>query len=189
MVERDMVNHELIVRNSYISDISSIVPFDELERSDIKTSLEWIKSTQNLHKPHNMESHLGVLFMVLTPDFNSTFLINHRKAQLWIPPGGHVDVGLSLQDAVIDECQQELYLKPKFLIDKPFFLTRTLTTGLNSGHIDVTSWFLVEGDRRENYQVQSKEASEGKWFEIDKIINDPTHFYLSRVLKKIKSYF
>jgi hypothetical protein len=79
MVERDMTDHELLIKNSYIGDISSIVPFDDLERSDIKTSLEWIKNSEFLHKPFNMDSHLGVLFVILTPDLGSTFLINIEK--------------------------------------------------------------------------------------------------------------
>lgn len=175
------------LRNSYIDDISSIQPLDTLEAADIQKTLDWLRSAKYVHKPQNMDYHLGVLFMLISPDRNSTYLINHRKAQLWIPPGGHVDQGLTLQEAVELEMLEELHEKPKFISRKPFFLTQTLTSGLNSGHVDVTSWFLVNGDPKVNYSIQEKEAEGGAWFKLVSIEEELKQSYLSRAVQKILS--
>lgn len=176
-----------ILRLSYIKDLMGIHPLDQQEKEDVDLTLGWLKTAQFIHKPLNMGCHLGVLFMMLSPDLKSTFLINHRKAQRWLPPGGHVDSGLTLQQAVELEIREEINIEPKFLDTHPFFLTRTLTGGVNAGHIDVTSWFLLEGDPEITYEIQAKEASEGKWTDIDSIENDPNLSHLHRAIKKIKA--
>jgi len=181
--------HEKVLRHGYISDIGNIQPLDLQESEDITTTLEWLRTAQFIHKPENMNCHLGVLFMLLSRDRKQTFLVNHKKAQLWIPPGGHVDVGLTLKQAVELEMLEELNKKPKFINTKPFFLTRTLTTGLNSGHIDVTSWFLLEGSQHSIYKLQSKEADEGRWFELNNIDHEPSNAYLARAIRKIQTIY
>lgn len=180
---------DLASRLSYINDIRGIQPQDHQEQDDVNITLEWLRSSQYLHKPMSMDCHLGVLFVLLSPNLKSTFLINHRKAQLWLPPGGHVDSGLTLQQAVELEIREEMNIEPKFLSTKPFFLTRTLTGGVNAGHIDVTSWFLLEGNPEINYEIQAKEASEGRWTDLEVIENDPNFSHLYRAIKKIKARY
>lgn len=185
MKELPFNEQDASLRSSYIDDINSIQPLDSLEAADIQKTLEWLRSAKYLHKPLNMDYHLGVLFMLISPDRNSTYLINHRKAQLWIPPGGHVDQGLTLQQAVELEMLEELHQKPKFISRKPFFLTQTLTSGLNAGHVDVTSWFLVNGDPTANYSIQEKEASGGAWFNLATIEGELKQNHLTRAVQKI----
>lgn len=180
---------DLASRLSYINDIRGINPLDQQEKDDVDLTLDWLKTAQFVHKPMNMDSHLGVLFMLLSPDLKSTFIINHRKAQLWLPPGGHVDSGLSFQQAIELEIREEMSIEPTFLDTKPFFLTRTLTGGVNAGHIDVTSWFLLEGNPDITYEIQAKEASEGKWADLESIYNDPNLRHLHRAVKKIKALY
>lgn len=178
--------HDRIVRNSYITDIALINPVDVLEAQDIQETLEWLKKSPELHKPFNMQRHLGVLSMMLSQDRKETFLINHKKAQKWLPPGGHVDKGLTLQQAIELEIQEELQAEPIFISPHPFLLTQTLTTGLNAGHIDVTSWFIMEGDSSIQYNVQEKEASEAKWLKISELLNNENSSHLHRALSKLE---
>lgn len=188
MKERLQEEHDK-ARLRHISDIGTIQPLDAQEAEDITTTLEWLKTAQFVNKPKNMDCHLGVLFMLLSPDRRQTFLVNHKKAQLWIPPGGHVDVGLTLEEAVELEMIEELNESPRFINTKPFFLTRTLTTGLNSGHIDVTSWFLLEGNPHSQYKLQAKEAIEGSWFDLNNIGHEPSKAYLARAIRKIQTIY
>ena len=174
------------IREGYLSAISSILPFDEAEALDLSVVLKWLKESSSLNKPHNMDRHLGVLCPVLSPDFRSTFLINHKKAQMWLPPGGHVDFGVTLEQAASDELREELGIKnPQSLYQNPIFLTQTLTQGLNAGHIDITSWYPFRGDPNANYNIQEKEASQGKWIPISEILAHPQYSNLHRGYAKL----
>lgn len=175
----------LMERQQYISSIQKITPYDSLEINDINETLAWLISAPEIHKPLNLEQHLGVICVVLSPDRKETFLLNHKKAKLWLPPGGHVDQGISFQDSVCAEMQEELNIEPKLINSDPFFLTKTLTQGLNAGHYDITVWFLVEGDPKINYFVLEKEACQSKWIKIEELLVVPEYRHLERVYKKI----
>lgn len=133
-----------------------------------------------------MKEHLGVFAVVLSQDRQHTFLLNHRKANLWLPPGGHVDLGQKLHECALMEIEEELSMKQaKLLSEAPVFLTRTLTQGMNAGHIDVTSWLLIEGNVQGEYQIQVKEASQSGWFKIEELLRTAELSNLHRGFKKI----
>lgn len=174
------------IRASYLSAISSIAPWDDLEVRDISIVKAWLQQASFLNKPYNMDMHLGVLCPILSPDFAYTYLINHRKAQMWLPPGGHVDFGVTLEQAACQELEEELGLKNSSpLSNCPTFLVRTLTQGQNAGHIDVTSWYPFWGDPSTSYSVQAKEASQGKWISISEIFTNPQYANLRRGYSKL----
>lgn len=176
------------IRESYLRDVSLIMPCDEAEAEDIAETLTWLKHAPALNKPENMDQHLGVFSVLLAPDLQSTFLINHRKAQLWLPPGGHVDTGLTFHKAAEAEIQEELGInQPVSVFDGPIFLTRTLTQGLNAGHIDVTAWLTFRSDAIQTYAVQEKEATHGQWIGINQLLSDPQYSSLHRGFRKMKS--
>jgi len=186
--EKKLSTELLATRISYIEAIQNIIPNDPIEATDIQDAIQWLHSTPQIHKPHNMRRHLGVIFLVLSPDRQYTFIMNHRKAQTWLPPGGHVDMGLSFQDAVRLEMREELQKEAIFIYPNPFFLTNTTTQGLNAGHIDTTAWFLVEGNPNDNYQVIEKEASEANWIKLSLLKNMPDYIHLSRAVSKLPQY-
>lgn len=174
-------------RESYIEQLRRIKPLDEHEEKDIAETMYWLKSAGHIHKPDNMKQHLGVLTQVLSPDRESVYLINHKKAQMWLPPGGHVDKDVLLQEAVKSEVREELNTEAVFIDENCFFHTRTLTQGSNAGHIDVTYWFMLEGDPNIEYKVQEKEATGSKWFNIQELLDNPDFSHLHRSLRKIQN--
>lgn len=187
--EQKRLSDEILAsRSHYIKALRSMTPGDAKETIDIQDALEWLNSAPQIHKPYNMERHLGVIFLVLSPDRQLTFMLNHKKAQAWLPPGGHVDTGLSFQDAARFEMREELQREAIFIYPQPFFLTNTATRGLNAGHIDTTAWFLVEGDPSDQYRVIEKEASEVKWMELALLINMPDYTHLPRAVSKLPKY-
>lgn len=172
-------------RNHYTEAIATIRPFDQRESQDIQQTLEWLQSAKQIHKPHNMAEHLGVLSLVLSPDRKQTFMLNHKKAQMWLPPGGHVNKGQTFEEAVKSEIAEELGVEAKFLEPAPFFLSRTLTHGSNAGHVDVTAWFILEGNPSVTYDIQEKEASEGKWIALSELLDFPQQSNLPRAAQKL----
>lgn len=185
ILPRNAINNILSSNGQYIEDLNTIVPFDDEEWNDIKESIEWLQSYQHIHKPENQEQHLGVLAYLISEDWKSIFLLNHKKAMMWLPPGGHVDKGLALKESVKQEMQEELGIIAKFYLNNPFFHTRVTTKGLNSWHIDVTYWFILKGSSEDTYTVQEKEASDSAWFCIKDILTDTNFQHLHRGLNKL----
>jgi 8-oxo-dGTP diphosphatase len=104
-----------------------------------------------------------------------------------VTPGGHVDEGTNLEDAVRQEVREELGADSQFLTDKPYFITRTRTTGKNAEHIDVTYWFLLKGNPRDKYAIQAEEASAAGWFYIQDLLSNPAFRHLHRALAKLQA--
>src|SRR5581483_2751975 len=112
----------------------------------IKDVLAWIESGANIYrieKPDKPPKLLVSYFMVIDPDHDSLLLADHIKAQLWLPPGGHVELGEDPKQTVIREMQEELNQEAVFIRndDQPFFVTVTRTVGLTAGHTDVSLWY------------------------------------------------
>jgi ADP-ribose pyrophosphatase YjhB (NUDIX family) len=171
-------------RDSYITQISHISAFDALEDADIKETTEWLKASVAIHKPQNMNQHLGVIFLVVSQDGKETFLLHHRKAGVWLPPGGHVKEGQGFQEAVLEEMKEEIGVELPFRDDKPYFFVKTLTRGANAGHIDATAWFIAQADNTEQFTFDAKEALDGSWFKMDEIVKNPEFAHIERPLKK-----
>lgn len=177
------------VRQSYLDDVNSITPYDEQEAKEIIETMAWLRSSPALNKPDNLDQHLGVLSILLSPEKDRTYLLDHKKARLWLPPGGHVDFGRRLADTASEELTEELGISdPQLLKQGPVFLSRTLTQGSNAGHIDLTTWFVFEGNPTTRFTLQEKEALSGAWIKTQDLLSDPKHVSLHRGFHKLLSF-
>jgi 8-oxo-dGTP diphosphatase len=177
------------VRQSYIDAVGSIQPCDPKEAEEIQAALRWLRTTPALTKPDNLDQHLGVLSVLVSLERDRTFLLDHRKAKLWLPPGGHVDFGRRLDETAREELQEELGIQfPRAVHPTPVFLNRTLTQGLNAGHIDLTAWFIFEESPEADFLLQEKEATCGAWIEIKKVLAEPQYINLHRGFNKLLGF-
>jgi len=91
--------------------VSKIKPFDPLEQSHIEQTLAWIDSGAPLfrtQKPDVPPKHLVSYFVLFDENAFKILLVDHKKAQLWLPPGGHVEVDEDPLETVKRECLEEL---------------------------------------------------------------------------------
>lgn len=65
-------------------------------------------------------------------------LVDHKKAELWLPSGGHVEIDEDPTDTVIRECMEERSVAAEFWSKKSVFITQTVTVGKTAGHTDVS---------------------------------------------------
>ena len=83
-----------VLRYSIRGEVASIKPLDEVERIHQADALAWIDSGAPLcrtAKPATPPKHLVSYFAVVDED--NILLVDHKSAQLWLPPGGHVEPG------------------------------------------------------------------------------------------------
>lgn len=180
-------------RQSLLEIILSINPFDEVEASHIRDAKEWIESDAPLYrvrKPDVPPKHLVSYFVLLDESASKVLLVDHIKAKLWLPAGGHVEPGEDPSTTVTREAKEELGIDADFctsLGDMPFFITVTETRG-EGKHTDVSLWYVIKGNINDQYMYDHSEFDSYKWFTFDEVLSadaatlDP---HMHRCIKKL----
>lgn len=180
---------------SIVRDVADITPYDALERDHQRDVVTWLVSGTNpfrLQKPDIPPKHLVSYFVLVDPDHHSVLLVDHIKAQLWLPSGGHVALNESPRDTVMREAKEEFGIRALFLRNhqKPFFVTTTTTAGLTPGHIDVSLWYLLRGSVHDTPRYDRSEFTDVEWYTFDEILEtDPVIFdpHLQRFIIKLNT--
>lgn len=82
------------MRSMIAESMRAIQPHHELERQHLATTLDWIASGVPLFriaKPDRPPQHLVSYFALVDDAARKVLLVDHRKAGLWLPGGGHVE--------------------------------------------------------------------------------------------------
>ena len=176
------------MRSNILSLVEDLNPFDELEAEHQLKALKWIRSGKGLfriHKPATPDPHLVSYFVLFDPTTQTILLVAHKKAQLWLPSGGHVEPNEYPNETVKRECLEELGVTADFLFDKPIFITMTKTVGLTAGHTDVSLWYLLKGSETDTISFDQDEFFDIQWFDFDKLPFDKSDPHLERFKNKL----
>lgn len=112
-------------------------------------------------------------------------MVDHKKAELWLPPGGHVEPGEHPKETVIRESKEELGIEAEFLFEEPLFLTVTNTVGNVIQHTDVSLWYVLKADFNDRLTYEENEFNQIQWFGIDEIPFDKSDPHLKRFIEKM----
>jgi 8-oxo-dGTP pyrophosphatase MutT (NUDIX family) len=158
---------------SLVAELTAAVrPFDARETADQADVLAWVASGQPLFRtepPDVPLKHLVCYFVPVDETGASVLLGAHRKAGLWLPPGGHVEDGEDPRQTVLREAEEELGIHATFhplAGESPFFLTVT-PTNERSSHLDVSLWFLIALGRGDELHPDPREYTEVRWFGLE----------------------
>lgn len=162
------------MRSRILDEVQRISPLDELEQSHIDDVTEWIKGPNDIFriaKPDNPPKHLVSYFVVYDAKTQKIMLIDHIKANAWLPSGGHVEIDEHPRDTVVREAEEELGLHAKFDVigDVPGFITVTQTRG-HGTHTDVSLWYVISGDSTARLNYDAGEMRGYKWLGFDDIL-------------------
>ena len=125
--------------------VDALRPGDAREERDRDAVLSWVDSGAPLYRtrpPDEPAMHLVSYVVPVDPARGELLLVAHRKAGLWLPPGGHVEPGEDPWHTAVREAGEELSLTPG-APTPPAFLTVTRTVGPGP-HTDVSLWYVVE---------------------------------------------
>ena len=169
--------------------IEAIVPYDAIEQQHIDETLIWISSGVpifRIQKPDIPDKHLVSYFVLFDEKNNKILLVDHIKAGLWLPAGGHVEIDENPTETVNRECIEELGITADFWAPTPIFLTSTLTVGLTAGHTDVSLWYVLKGDSNKAYHFDKDEFYSIRWFSFDAIPYKKSDPHMKRFIEKLK---
>ncbi len=170
-----------------ISAIAATTACDALETRHIKDALAWVDSGAQLFrlaKPATPPKHLVAYFAVV--DGGHILLVDHKNAQLWLPPGGHAEPGEHPRATVQREMSEELGFAPAHPVGAPLMLTVTETVGLTAGHVDVSLWYVVKASRAQPIQFDKAEFLAVQWFPLDQAPLDRSDPHLGRFINKLQ---
>jgi 8-oxo-dGTP diphosphatase len=176
------------MRSEILRSILSIKPLDAAEQAHIDFVQRWIKSGAEIFrtaKPATPETHLVAYFLPVSQDLSQVLLVDHKKAELWLPPGGHVEPGEHPRRTVVREAQEELGVAAELLDERPLFLTVTKTVGGVARHTDVSLWYLLKGDPKESLSYDTGEFNQIRWFGINEIPFAQSDPHMRRFVEKL----
>ncbi|SUZ31796.1 hypothetical protein ROE7235_01547 [Roseibaca ekhonensis] len=166
-------------------EMRHIRPADLLELDHLARAQAWVASGAPLCRerpPATPPMHLVGYFPVV--DHGHILLGAHITSGLWLPPGGHVDVGEHPRDTVRRECLEELRMPARFLQDAPLFLTIAETIGAQP-HEDVSLWYGLQGDHTRLPEFDPREYRDMRWFRFADAPYDESDPNLERFLHKL----
>lgn len=170
--------------------VSAIKPYDTVEEEHIQDTLAWIKSGAlifRVAKPAVPNKHLVSYFLVFDEKASKVLLVDHKKAQLWLAAGGHIEMNEDPKETARRECVEELGINADFWREEPLFLTSTVTVGLTAGHTDVSLWYVIKGDSTIEYTFDKDEFNGIKWFSFDEIPYENSDPHMKRCIKKLQA--
>ncbi len=174
------------MRDKIRREVSSIIPISDREAATIAEVISWIDSGAELYrrqKPDIPNKHLISYFAVVDGDY--VLLVDHKNAELWLPTGGHVEVGEHPIATVIREAKEELSIEAEFLQQQPLLVSCTNTVGKTAGHTDVSIWYALKGNRKIFLDFDKSEFHSVRWFHKNDIPFDRTDPELKHFLNKL----
>jgi 8-oxo-dGTP pyrophosphatase MutT (NUDIX family) len=181
--------HHSSIRENTQHIISAIIPYDDLEQEHINDTCLWIESGApifRVQKPDIPNKHLVSYFVLFDAVHQKILLVDHKKALLWLPTGGHVEIDEDPKTTVERECLEELGVRADFWEPEPLFITSTLTLGLTAGHTDVSLWYMLKGDSHATYEFDKEEFNEVRWFHLNDVPYDKSDPHMRRFIEKLK---
>jgi 8-oxo-dGTP pyrophosphatase MutT (NUDIX family) len=167
-------------------EIEAVEAPDRVEQDHRTRALAWLDAGAPLYRtaaPATPPQHL-VAYFVLT-DGEHILLVDHKKAQLWLPPGGHVEPDEHPRDTVVREMREELNCSPTHEIGAPILITCDRTVGLTAGHVDVCLWYRVQADS--NWAINcAEEFNAVRWFGFAEVPFERAHPAMRRLFAKFR---
>ena len=171
--------------------VRAISPHDALEAEQINTTLTWMATGAPLYRRTRADEprqHLVAYFLLYDPAAQMLLLVDHKKAGLWLPSGGHVEPDEMPHQTVQRECLEELGIVANLLAPDPFFLTVTPTVGTVAPHVDVTLWYLLRGDCRQPLHHDAAEFHQIAWFALAALPPTRREPHLARFVAKLQMW-
>lgn len=138
-------------------------------------------------RDENSQTHFCVYFLPYNQKEKKVFIVLHKKSGLWISPGGHIDKGETLFEALNREIDEELGVKDFFKEEPlPFLFTTTPIENKIQPckkHYDV--WYLVPTDGSD-FNVDPQEFLDTKWLtltEAKELMKDPANIKAIEILE------
>lgn len=171
----------LEVRSSTINSTLQIFMLKSIIRNEIEKASKLpyvdkklLKSFQkrlqqgNLIREESPEDHFCVFIVPVHKKSGQIYLGHHKKANDWIPPGGHIEPDETLLEAVKREAQEELGFQ---ITDEKIELYAVDSLDVSQPgrrcKIHHHIWYLLFMNKLRNFSYTKKEFYDAGWWDIN----------------------
>ncbi len=120
----------------------------------------------SLTKAENPADHFCSFFLPVHTATQSIYLVHHRKAGSWIPPGGHIEKGELPRETVAREYAEELGFTLTREAVTLFDISVTRIENHTPCKIHFDLWYTVSCAERTDYRFLEAEFHGAGWFSI-----------------------
>ena len=168
--------------------LQAYVPSDARERGFQERMLELLEREKPFSREHFEPGHFTASAFVLSPEQDAVLLILHKKLQIWVQPGGHVEADdISLVAAARREIGEELGILLPAGLDVPIFdidihpISARKTDPAHE-HFDVRFRFQSSTLAF----VQNEEVAEARWVELRTVERVTEDESVLRAIRKLR---
>lgn len=148
-------------------EINQLLDLSRISKATYDAFLD-LRSGSMVHtKKEGNPRHYCSFFLPFDKQTGRVYLGHHKKADDWIPPGGHIEPGETPSQAAIREMQEELGIEITPHLLEPFTLSVKHIGRPESGclvHYDV--WHLVK-IKEQNFEYLKSEYHDAGWFTLE----------------------
>ena len=170
-----------------LQNYSAIYP----NENNVKKTLEFLEKG-NCFSSINFDGHFTASAWIVDQHKNKVLMTHHKKLNMWLQLGGHIDEEKDLLSAALREAREESGLENfKIISDQIFDLDIHDIPKINSHpphtHYDVR--FLFEANSKNEKVVVSEESNDVAWIEISKVCEKNSELSIKRMVDKTLSKF
>lgn len=137
----------------------------------------------------NPVSHCCAMFVVYDEIERKVFAVNHRKANMWLFPGGHIEANELPKDNVVREIKEELGLDISFAdVHGPFGMQIIDIENPKVACKEHYDAFYALKKPDQEIIVDMRECSECGWFTIPEVLNKIEDPYYKRSVEKFVQF-
>lgn len=149
---------------------------------------EFIASTSRFSRQENVNHFCAFIVPIHRPS-ESVYIGHHIKADIWIPPGGHIEPDEDPVETVIREAGEEIQYTPDHAQIRLFDFTIVPIDGRPDCKTHYNLWYLIDMPEKVEFKYDTREFYQAGWHTyaqaIEKLHNH-AEFYLP-VMRRLNS--
>lgn len=172
--------------------IKAYVPFNQQEVKDQKMLLKYFDLFDDLLTRNNEVAHFTSSSFIVNKDKTKALMIHHNIYNSWGWCGGHCDGDDDTLRVALKEAQEETGLSNFKVLDKEIFgidivpvLGHFKRGKYVSGHVHLSTVYLLEADEKEKTKVKEDENSGVAWFDINDVNKASSEPHMRIIYQKI----
>ena len=178
-----------MVQNNFVQEIKKLKSNNSDEKRIQDLFLEKSKRKDSFIKKFSLAEHFCSFFLPIDVKSRTIYLVDHIKARMWIPPGGHIEKNESPKDAVVREFKEELgYTLKKEGVDLFTLSITPIEDPKRTCKIHYDFWYAVFISKR-NFRFLKKEFHDGRWFSFEKGLQMISRDSYRTILKKFTNIY
>ncbi len=152
------------LRDQLASTLTKLKGMPNTDKEMIEIGFQQLEKTDRYVRDENPYEHFCTFTVPIVPSKRLVYMGHHKKADAWMPPGGHIDPGENPIQTVKREFEEELQYKITFEVVELFdFSVYNVTKEGRDCKIHLDIWYLIHLAHPEEFLYDAGEFHDAGW--------------------------